>query len=126
DIISLAGLEGSAIGETLADPASPVALPGIKVEEPTVRMAFGVNTSPFTGREGTWGTSRKLRERLFNELRSNLSLRVGARDSVQMPFIVPTRAMLGFRYQFLTATRGMGVMNTLFHGYLPMVGGIRS
>src|SRR3972149_1607544 len=63
DIVAVAGLEGIAIGETLADPESPVALPGIKVEEPTVRMTFGVNTSPFAGREGKWGTSRKLRER---------------------------------------------------------------
>ena len=55
DIISLAGLEGIAIGETLADPANPVALPTIKVEEPTVRMTFGVNTSPFTGKEGNVG-----------------------------------------------------------------------
>src|SRR3970282_89277 len=93
DIISLAGLEGSAIGETLADPASPVALPGIKVEEPTVRMTFGVNTSPFTGREGKWGTSRKLRERLFNELRSNLSLRVDETDSADT-FVVSGRGEL--------------------------------
>src|SRR5512136_2120106 len=62
DIISLAGLEGIAIGETLADPSDPKALPTIKVEEPTVRMTFGVNTSPFSGREGRWSTSRRLRE----------------------------------------------------------------
>ncbi|HMB23867.1 MAG TPA: GTP-binding protein, partial [Anaerolineales bacterium] len=60
DIISLAGLEGIAIGETLADPNDPIALPTIRVEEPTVRMTFGVNTSPFAGREGRWGTSRNL------------------------------------------------------------------
>ena len=52
EIIALAGLEGIAIGETLADPENPVALPPITVEEPTVKMTFGVNTSPFTGREG--------------------------------------------------------------------------
>src|SRR5919108_6087442 len=55
DIVSLAGLEGIAIGETLGDPANPIALPTIKVEEPTVRMTFGVNTSPFAGKEGKWG-----------------------------------------------------------------------
>src|SRR3972149_28571 len=76
DIVAVAGLEGIAIGETLADKENPVGLPIIHVEEPTVRMAFGVNTSPFAGKEGKWGTSRKLRERLFNELKSNLSLRV--------------------------------------------------
>jgi GTP-binding protein len=209
DIISLAGLEGIAIGETLADPANPVALPTIKVEEPTVRMTFGVNTSPFTGREGKWSTSRKLRERLNEELRTNVSLRVEDTDSAEnflvsgrgelhlgilietmrregyefqvsrpeviyqkaedgallepfeevhietsdetvgavvemlgsrrgkmmdmqdagqgmtrLVYIVPTRGLLGFRYQFLTSTRGAGVMNTIFHGYDEMAGSI--
>ena len=207
EIIALAGLEGIAIGETLADPENPVALPTIRVEEPTVRMTFGVNTSPFSGREGKWSTSRKLRERLFDELRTNVSLRVAETEaadtflvsgrgelhlailietmrregyefqvsrpevifhqaedgtqlepyeevhietspdtvgvvvemlggrrgkmmdmqdtgqgSVRLIYIVPTRGLLGFRYQFLTATRGMGVMNTLFHGYEEMSG----
>ncbi len=211
EIIALAGLEGIAIGETLADPLDPQALPPIHVEEPTVRMTFSVNTSPFAGREGRWGTSRKLRERLFEELRSNVSLRVAETDAkdtflvsgrgelhlailietmrregyefqvsrpevifreddlgntlepfeevhietssettgtvvemlggrrgrmidmhetpdggVRMVYIVPTRGLLGFRYQFLTATRGMGVMNTIFHGYDKMVGSISS
>ena len=207
EIAALAGLEGIAIGETLADPNDPVALPPIKVEEPTVRMTFGVNTSPFSGREGRWNTSRKLRERLFDELRSNVALRVaetetadtflvsgrgelhlailietmrregyefqvsrpevilregeagellepfeevhietspetvgvvvemlGGRrgqmmdmqetqeNSVRLQYLVPTRGLLGFRYQFLTATRGAGTMHTIFYDYLPMAG----
>ena len=207
EIIALAGLEGIAIGETLADPEQPVALPRIRVEEPTVRMTFGVNTSPFTGLDGKWGTSRKLRERLFNELRSNVALRVeetesadaflvsgrgelhlailietmrregyefqvsrpevilrmgeqgewlepyeevhietspetvgvvvemlGSRrgqmldmqdtqdNSTRIKYLAPTRGLLGFRYQFMTATRGAGIMHTLFHGYMPMAG----
>ncbi|MCW5877717.1 MAG: translational GTPase TypA [Anaerolineales bacterium] len=211
DIVAVAGMEHVAIGETLADPENPVALPGIRVEEPTVRMTLGVNTSPFSGKEGTWGTSRKLRERLLNELRSNLSLRVEDTDSadtfvvsgrgelhlailvetmrregyefqlgrpevilkkdaegntlepfeevhietsqetsgsvvemmgrrrgemqemnetssgtVQLHYIAPTRGLLGFRQQFLTATRGTGILNTIFHGYLPMAGTITS
>ncbi|MEY2819086.1 MAG: hypothetical protein RL275_2549 [Chloroflexota bacterium] len=211
DIITLAGLEGIAIGETLADPANPIALPTIKVEEPTVRMTFGVNTSPFTGREGKWGTSRKLRERLFEELRTNVSLRVEETDSAEnflvsgrgelhlgilietmrregyefqvsrpeviyhkaddgvilepyeevhietsaetvgvvvemlggrrgkmmdmqdtgqgmtrIVYIVPTRGLLGFRYQFLTSTRGAGIMHTIFNGYDEMAGSIAS
>jgi GTP-binding protein len=211
EIIALAGLEGIAIGETLADPENPVALPSIQVEEPTVRMTFGVNTSPFAGREGKWSTSRKLRERLFDELRTNVALRVQETDSaesfivsgrgelhlailietmrregyefqvsrpevifhkaedgtllepyedvhietspdtvgavvemlgtrrgqmldmqdtgdgsVRLVYVVPTRGLLGFRYQFLTSTRGMGVMNTLFHGYDEMAGPINS
>ncbi len=211
EIVALAGLEGIAIGETLCDPGNPIALPPIKVEEPTVRMTFGVNTSPFSGKEGRWSTSRKLRERLFDELRSNVALRVvetettdafvvsgrgelhlailvetmrregyefqisrpevifreneagetlepfeevhietsqetvgvvvemlGGRrgqmvdmqdtidGNVRLVYIVPTRGLLGFRYQFLTATRGAGVMHTIFHDYLPMAGEISS
>ncbi|MDO9128734.1 MAG: translational GTPase TypA [Anaerolineales bacterium] len=217
EIIALAGLEGIAIGETLADPENPVALPTIKVEEPTVRMTFGVNTSPFSGREGKWSTSRKLRERLFDELRTNVSLRVCAAPTwqetetadtflvsgrgelhlailvetmrregyefqisrpevilrqaedgttlepfeavhietspdtvgvvvellggrrgqmldmqdtsdgnVRLVYLAPTRGLLGFRYHFLTATRGMGVMHTLFHGYEEMAGPMAS
>jgi len=207
EIIALAGLEGIAIGETLADPEHPLALPTIRVEEPTVRMTFGVNTSPFSGKEGRWSTSRKLRERLFDELRTNVSLRVqetesadtflvsgrgelhlailmenmrregyefqvsrpevilrqseggtllepyeevhietspetvgvvvemlGARrgqmldmqdtgqGGVRLVYLAPTRGLLGFRYQFLTATRGMGVMHTIFHDYGEMAG----
>src|SRR5512147_597573 len=93
EIISLAGLEGIAIGETLADPENPVALPTIKVEEPTVRMTFGVNTSPFSGKEGRWSTSRKLRERLFDELRTNVSLRVAETESADT-FLVSGRGEL--------------------------------
>ncbi len=209
DIVSLAGLEGIGIGETLADPLNPIALPPIRVEEPTVRMTFGVNTSPFTGREGKWSTSRKLRERLFDELRTNVALRVQETESaenflvsgrgelhlgilietmrregyefqvsrpevifhkaddgallepfeevhidtsaetvgvvvemlgtrrgkmmemhdtgdgnVRLVYIAPTRGLLGFRYQFLTATRGMGIMHSLFHGYDELAGPI--
>jgi GTP-binding protein len=209
EIIALAGLEGISIGETLADPENPIALPPIKVEDPTVRMTFGVNSSPFSGREGRWNTSRRLRDRLFEELRSNVALRVaetesadtflvsgrgelhlailvenmrregyefqvsrpevilryveggetlepfeevhidtspetvgvvvemlGGRrgqmldmqdtqeNSVRLKYLVPTRGLLGFRYQFLTATRGAGVMNTIFFDYLPMVGAL--
>jgi len=76
EIVAIAGLEGITIGDTICDLEHPVPLPRIKVEAPTVRMSFGVNTSPFFGREGLWKTSRKLRERLFREIRSNLALRV--------------------------------------------------
>jgi len=211
EIVVLAGLEDISIGETLADPEHPVALPAIQIEDPTIEMAFGVNTSPFAGREGRWGTARKLRARLFDELRRNVALRVAETDSadtftvsgrgelhlailietmrregyefqvsrpqvllrqgergellepyeevyvetssdtlgvvvemlgnrrgqmfdmvdtqensVRLTFLVPTRGLLGFRYHFLTATRGMGVVHTLFHDYLPLAGEIRS
>ncbi len=83
EIVVLAGLEDVRIGETLADSEHPVPLPPIQVEEPTVRMTFAVNTSPFNGREGRWSTSRKLRERLFDEIRTNVALRVEDGDSAE-------------------------------------------
>ena len=93
EIVSLAGLEGISIGETLADPENPVALPTINIEKPTVRMTFGVNTSPFAGREGRWGSSRRIRERLFEELRTNVALRVNETDSAEN-FVVSGRGEL--------------------------------
>ncbi len=81
EIVAIAGLEGITIGDTICNLEDPNPLPRIKVEAPTVRMSFGVNTSPFFGREGVWKTSRKLRERLFREIRSNLALRVEESES---------------------------------------------
>lgn len=209
DIVVIAGLEGISIGDTLSDPEHQEALPAIYVEEPTVKMTFGVNTSPFAGNEGKWGTSRKLRQRLYDELRNNVALRVqdtessdqfvvsgrgelhlailietmrregyefqvsrpeviflkgangetlepyeevdidtspdtvgtvvemlGARKgrmqnmvdnkdgSTHLSYVVPTRGLLGFRYQFLTATHGMGVLNENFLEYAPYAGPI--
>ena len=210
EIVAISGLTDVLIGETLADPEHLVRLPAITVEEPTVRMSFGVNSSPFAGREGKWGTSRRLRERLFDELKQNVALRVAETESadtftvsgrgelhlailietmrregyefqvsrpevifkqgekgleepfeevhvevpadsvgtvvemlgrrrgemltmndsvtglVHLTYIVPTRGLLGFRYQFLTATRGTGVLHTIFHGYKPLAGSIPS
>jgi GTP-binding protein len=207
EIVVLAGLEEARIGETLTDLEHPIPLPTIHVEEPTVRMTFAVNTSPFSGREGRWGTSRKLRERLFEEIRTNVALKVeecdsadsftvsgrgelhlailieimrregyefqvsrpevilrdddgivlepweevyiettsesigtvvemlGKRrgkmldlqedleDAVRLRYLVPTRGLLGFRYHFMTATRGAGFMHSVFHDYLPLSGG---
>ena len=76
DIVCLAGIEDITIGETVADPEQPVPIPPIAVDEPTVSMVFGVNTSPFAGREGQFVTSRQLRERLARELVGNVSIRV--------------------------------------------------
>jgi GTP-binding protein len=76
DLVALTGLSDVNISETLADPETPEALPAIDIEEPTLKMTFGVNTSPFAGREGKWSTSRQLRARLFRELETNVSLRV--------------------------------------------------
>ncbi len=207
DIIAIAGITDANIGETIADATQPEGLPTIKVEEPTVRMTFGVNTGPFAGREGTYVTSRKLRERLYTEVERDVALRVTDTDSadvflvagrgelhlgilienmrregyefqvskpevifhedengkklepmemveievgkdfqgvvvellgrrsgamrdmqvrddgtVHYVYIVPTRGLLGFRQQFLSSTRGQGVLNSLFYAYEPIVG----
>jgi GTP-binding protein len=76
DIAAITGVEVVSIGDTIASPDQPEALPRIEVGEPTLKMMFGVNTSPFAGREGKYCTSRQLRERLYRELETNLSLRV--------------------------------------------------
>ena len=208
DIVAVTGLGQIRIGDTIASPDQPDALPGIHVGEPTLKMTFGVNTSPCAGREGQFCTSRHLRARLFRELETNISLRVQETESpdvflvcgrgelhlailietmrregyefqvskpeaitkivdetllepiesltidtegeyigilteivskrqarlvdmrndgegsVHLVFHIPTRGLVGFRNAFLTATRGEGVMNTLFLGYEPWVGEI--
>lgn len=209
DIITIGGLKDIQIGETLASPEKPLALPSIKVQQPTVRMTFGVNTSPFSGREGKWSTSRKLLERLTEELRHNISLRVEQTDqkdvflvsgrgelhlgilietmrregyefqvsrpeaiiiekedgekyepfeevhidvdsdyvgvvvemlgqrrgqmsdmrnnpdsTVHLTFTIPTRGLLGFRYRFLNATHGKGILNSFYIGDRPLEGAV--
>ncbi len=211
DIIAVTGLPEITIGETIAAGDNPTALPAPSVDEPTLKMTFAVNTSPFSGREGQYSTSRKIRERLFKELETNVSLRVNETDSpdqfvvfgrgelhlavlietmrregyelqvsmpevlirrgedgskqepyeralisvaeeyqgavmealgtrrgeiqdmrpadrgagVRLEFVIPTRGLLGFRNQFLTLTRGTGVLSTLFEGYGPWAGEIQ-
>jgi GTP-binding protein len=198
EIVALSGLPDVNIGETVAARDNPQALPPMQVDEPTLRMTFGVNTSPLAGREGQYSTSRNLRARLMKELQTNVALRVEDTDSadqftvsgrgelhlavlietmrregyelqvsqpevifheengvrmepleeveidvaeeyrrrkgemldmktpgdghVYLRFKVPTRGLLGFRSQFLTETRGTGVLNSLFGGYVPYLG----
>jgi GTP-binding protein len=81
DIVAIAGVEGIAIGETITSVESPAPLPHIVIDEPTIAMQFAVNTSPFSGREGSYVTSRNLRDRLQKELLTNVSLRVEETDS---------------------------------------------
>lgn len=87
DIVAVAGVEGITIGETITDAENPAPLPHIVIDEPTIAMQFTVNTSPFSGREGTYVTSRNLRERLDKELLTNVSIRVeetGSTDSFKV------------------------------------------
>ncbi len=76
DILAIAGVEGITIGETVTSAETPMPLPHVAIDEPTIAMAFTINTSPFAGREGQWVTSRNLRERLDKELLTNVSIRV--------------------------------------------------
>ncbi|MBA0633987.1 hypothetical protein Golax_019650 [Gossypium laxum] len=93
DICAVCGIEDIQIGETIADKAFGKPLPAIKVEEPTVKMAFSINTSPFVGREGKYVTSRNLRDRLYRELERNLAMRVEDGETADT-FIVSGRGTL--------------------------------
>jgi GTP-binding protein len=110
DIIALAGIGEVAIGDTIADAQQPDQLPVIAVEEPTVRMTFSVNTSPFAGREGTYVTSRKLRERLYQDLERDVALRVADTDApdaftvsgrgeLHLTILIETMRREGFEFQ---------------------------
>ncbi|HWB86703.1 MAG TPA: translational GTPase TypA [Bryobacteraceae bacterium] len=76
DVLAIAGVEGITIGETVTNAETPAPLPPIHIDEPTIAMTFTINTSPFSGREGQWVTSRNLRDRLDKELLTNVSIRV--------------------------------------------------
>jgi len=93
DIVALTGIAEANIGATIADALAPEALPTIAIEEPALKMTFGVNTSPFAGREGRFQTSRQLRARLYRELETNVSLRVEDGQSAD-EFIVSGRGEL--------------------------------
>lgn len=93
DIVAVAGIPEIMVGETVADPANPEALPLLRIDEPTLEMTFRVNDSPFAGNDGTHVTSRKLRERLFQELESDVSLRVQETEDADV-FLVASRGEL--------------------------------
>ncbi|MBD2082813.1 translational GTPase TypA [Leptolyngbya sp. FACHB-17] len=81
NLVAVAGFANANIGETITDPNDPQALPLIKVDEPTLQMTFSVNDSPFAGQEGSFVTSRQLRDRLYRELETNVALRIEDTDS---------------------------------------------
>ncbi len=208
DIVCLAGIEDITIGETIANPEHRIAIPPIAIDEPTVSIVFGVNTSPSAGRDGQYVTSRNIRDRLMRELVGNVSLRVEDTDfpeqinvvgrgelqlsiliemmrregfeiqvsrpdivtkqidgvkmepiedlvidvpedfqgvviaqagmrrgvlskmvnhgsgRVRLDFRIPARGLIGLRSQFMTDTRGTGIMNHLFAGWEPWHGAI--
>ncbi len=110
DIVALTGIADANIGETIADIDHPDALPSIAISEPTLKMTFGVNTSPFAGREGKFTTSRQLRARLYRELETNVSLRVedgntpdefivSGRGELHLSVLIETLRREGFELQ---------------------------
>jgi GTP-binding protein len=110
EIVALAGFADARIGATLTDPETPETLPSIAIEEPTLRLTFGVNTSPFSGREGQFSTSRQLKERLDRELETNLSLRVeptsqpdvfavSGRGELHLSVLIETMRREGYEFQ---------------------------
>lgn len=208
DIVCVSGVGEITIGETICDTESPEPLPFVDIDEPTISMAFSVNNSPFAGREGTFVTSRHLRDRLFKEVETNLSMRVEETDTpdsfkvsgrgelhlsvlietmrrqgyefqvskpqviykevdgeihepieyltidvpedfmgvvmeklgtrkaemvnmhsanqgyMRLEFKIPARGLIGYRSEFLTDTKGNGIMNHIFHGFEPYKGDI--
>jgi GTP-binding protein len=94
DICAVVGLDDVDIGDTIADFENPVALPPINVDEPTLDMIFRINDSPFVGQDGTYVTSRQLRDRLMKELESNVALRVKPNEDKKDEFHVSGRGLL--------------------------------
>ena len=110
DIVAFAGFADAKIGATVTDPDHPERLEAIHVEEPTLKLTFGVNTSPLAGKEGKFQTSRQLRDRLFRELETNLSLRiadteqadvfaVSGRGELHLSILIETMRREGFEFQ---------------------------
>jgi GTP-binding protein len=110
DIVAVAGIDAVHIGDTIADAAEPVALPAIRIDEPTISMIFGVSTSPWAGREGSRVTSRQIRERLVHETRRNVSIRVEETDApdafrvlgrgeLQLAILIETMRREGYELQ---------------------------
>ena len=209
DIVCISGISDITIGETICDRDSPDPIPFVDIDEPTISMYFLVNNSPFAGKEGTYVTSRHLRDRLFKEVETNISMRIEETDSpdsfkvsgrgelhlsilietmrrqgyefqvskpevitvmrngevfepieylvldvpeenmgsvmeklggrkaelanmhgsnqgfIRLDFKISARGLIGYRSEFLTDTRGNGIMNHVFHGYEPWRGEIK-
>ena len=110
DVVAIAGIEEIQIGETVSDRETPKPLPAIRIDEPTISMIFGVNTAPWSGREGQFVTSRRIRERLWAEARKNVSLRIEEMDSpdsfrvlgrgeLQLAILIETMRREGYELQ---------------------------
>ncbi|MDU3188999.1 MAG: GTP-binding protein [Streptococcus mitis] len=126
DLIAVSGMEDIFVGETITPTDAVEALPILHIDEPTLQMTFLVNNSPFAGKEGKWVTSRKVEERLQAELQTDVSLRVDpttGNGQTRLVFLVPARGLIGYSTEFLSMTRGYGIMNHTFDQYLPLIPG---
>ncbi len=119
EIIAVAGVEGLNIGETITDPTDPQPLPPLTIEEPTVKMTFGVSTSPFGGREGEFSTSRQLKERLLRELETDVALKiqqegdqyvVSGRGELHLAIFIERLRREGYEFQ---VCRPQAIMKTI-------------
>ena len=108
EIVELTGIEKVSIGDTITDPSDPTPLPRIKIEDPTIRIAFFANTSPFAGKEGKFSNSRQLYERLQKELETNVSLKlevqedkfiVSGRGELHLSVLIETLRREGYEFQ---------------------------
>lgn len=109
DIVAIGGFANIAIGDTVTDSQNPIQIPPIEIEQPTIKMTFGVNTSPFAGREGSLLTSRNIRDRLMKELETNVALRVeeatgdsylvSGRGELHLAILIETMRREGFEMQ---------------------------
>jgi len=126
DIVAIAGIEDVNIGDTISDREDPKPLPGIRIDEPTIAMIFGTNTAPWAGREGEYVTSRKLRERLMQEQRRNVSLRIEDTDSpealrvtgrgeLQLAILIETMRREGYEVQVSKPTVVTRDVNGVLH-----------
>src|SRR5580692_1812541 len=130
DIMAIAGVEGIFIGETVTSAETPKPLPPIHIDEPTIAMAFSINTSPFAGREGQWVTSRNLRDRLDKELLTNVSIKVEelghdtfmvmGRGELQLAILIEMMRREGYEMavgkpEIITKTEGGKVKEPLEH-----------
>jgi len=126
DIVALAGIEDIGIGDTIADRENPRPLPALRIDEPTIAMVFSANNSPWSGREGEFVTSRKLRERLQYEQRKNVSLRVAdtdqpdafqvtGRGEFQLAIVIETMRREGYELQVSKPTVVTREINGTLH-----------
>ena len=121
-IVAISGIADIHIGDTLCSPEAPNPIPFQKISEPTISMHFMVNDSPLAGKEGKFVTVINMLTQRKGELQGMAPMSDG---NVRLEFNIPSRGLIGFRSEFMTSTKGTGVINTIFDGYGPYKGDIQ-